>query len=201
MSRIDNNLLVDAGLETMRQSGQPLTKLPAKGRSMLYTLPNGESVRARTCNDHILIVVASEETEGARLNIEGTDWLLIVMPETERTDGKVIVYLVPSKIAADAARRTHADWLATNPNTKGSNTTWNLWFDPDGPAKANDFAKKWETYRIPSDVTTLGVVTVANSPSGGGGNIKAEVEAARNRVAMVAGVAPEAVKISIDFGT
>src|SRR5258707_6067690 len=137
--RIDNDALLTAGLELMRQDGKPLSKLQSPGRSMLYALSSGETVRVRTCNDHILIVLADRPDDDAKLNIEGTDWLLLVMPEIERTPGSVIAYLVPTKVAVEAARCTHREWLATKPNTKGGNTTWNLWFDPDWPAKANDF--------------------------------------------------------------
>jgi len=95
--RIPNDALLNAGLELMRQNGKPLSKLNSKRRSMLYEMPNGESVRARTCNDHILIAVAKTPDEGADLNIEGTDWILLVMPESERTPGNVIAYLLPTE--------------------------------------------------------------------------------------------------------
>ena len=93
LDRIDNEVLRDAGLALMRENGKPLAKLPSSGRSMLYSMPNGESVRVRTSNDHILVVVADKPTPDAHLNIQGTDWLLIVMPEVERAEGKVIAYL------------------------------------------------------------------------------------------------------------
>ncbi len=85
--------------------GRPLTKLPSRGRTMFYKLPNCETVPARSCNDHILISVAVEPTADAPLNIEGTDWLSIVMPEVERTDGRIIGYLVPTEEAAEKARQ------------------------------------------------------------------------------------------------
>jgi len=198
--RIDNEDLLAAGLEAMRQNGKPLSKAPSKGRSMLYTLPNGETVRARTCNDHVLIVVASRPSADAELNIEGTDWLLVVMPEIERTPGKVITYLIPSDEAAKTARKVHQEWLATNPNTKGGNTTWNLWFRSDAPSKANDFATKWSKYRLQGEAftnkaPTADTVKITNS----GGDVKAAVEAARRQIANAANVSPEAVKITIDF--
>ncbi len=182
----------------MRQEGKALAKLQSSGRSMLYALPNGETVRVRTCNDHILIVLADRPDDSAKLNIEGTDWLLIVMPEIERTPGRVIADLVPTTVAVGAARRTHQDWLSTKPDTNGTNTTWNLWFDKDGPAKANDFGMTWSTYRLAGEGAT-------NQPVGLGetsepGNIKAEVEVARRRISKAAGVSPAAVRITIDFG-
>jgi len=197
--RIDNDVLLEAGLDMMRRIGKPLTRIPGFGRAMMYSLPNGERVRVRTCNDHILIVVADRPAVNASLNIEGTEWLLIVMPEVERTPGKVIGYLVPTQVAVDAARLTHQTWLQTQPNTRGSNTTWNLWFDEGGPSKANNFANKWKQYRLEfDDVSSDQIVT---SDAGQTGSVKAEVEAARQRISKAAGVSPAAVKITIEFGS
>lgn len=199
--RIDNEDLLAAGLELMQQNGKSLSKAPSKGRSMLYTLPNGETVRARTCNDHVLIVVASSPSDDAELNIEGTDWLLVVMPEIERTHGKVITYLIPSEEAAATARKAHQEWLATNPNTKGSNTTWNLWFRSDAPNKANDFATKWSKYRLKGEAHT-NKASFTEQPvetSNPGSDVKTAVEAARRQIAKAANVSHEAVKITIDF--
>jgi hypothetical protein len=196
--RVSNEILLTAGLALMSRSGKPLTKQQGFGRAMLYSLPNEETVRVRTCNDHILIVVANGPSEKAKLNIEGTDWLLVVMPEIERTPGNVIAYLVPTQVAVEAARETHQAWLRTAPNTRGSNTTWNLWFRDEGPSKANGFAKKWEQYRlVGSGQTTQGSVSNHFEETG---SVKAEVEAARERISKAAGVSPAAVKITIEFG-
>ena len=127
--KINNEVLREAGLALMRRNGKPLTKLPSPGGLMLCSMPNGESVRVRTTNDHLLVVVADRPTPDAKLNIQGTDWLLIVMPEVERTEGPVIAYLVPGRVAEEAVRSSHRAWLSSNPNTKGNNTTWNIWFD------------------------------------------------------------------------
>jgi hypothetical protein len=193
--RIESETLVEAGLAAMGRAGKPLAKLPSKGRAMLYALPNGETVRMRTCNDHVLIVVADSPSAEAKLNIEGTDWLLLVMPEVERTAGKIVSYLLPVSEVEGEARRTHREWLATEPNTKGKNTTWNLWFRKDAPGKANDYATKWAKYKL------AGSVDVAERPAAteSGGNVKTEVEAARKRIAAAAGVPVEAVKITINF--
>jgi hypothetical protein len=200
--RIDNEALLAAGLELMKQNGKPLTKQQSFGRAMLYTLPNGETVRVRTCNDHILIVAADRPSSDAKLNIEGTDWLLIVMPEIERTPGKVVAYLVPTQVAIETVRRTHQEWLDTNPNTKGSNTTWNLWFDEEsrdpGRASKTTFAEKWSQYRLKGDGEAKQATGLAGS--GPSGDIKSEVEAARQRISKAAGISPEAVRITVEFG-
>lgn len=196
--RIDNDVLLSAGMELMRQNGKPMAKLPSKGRSMLYKLPSGETVRVRTCNDHILIVVGDSPEAGAKLNIEGTDWLFVIMPEIERTPGSVIAYLLPTDEVVAEARRTHQEWLDSNPNTKGDNRTWNLWFRGDGKKVASGYAQTWAGYQLEGDASTEG--TSQTAPVGQPGGIKEEVEVARSRIAGVAGVPVEAVKITIDFG-
>ena len=199
--RIDNEVLRDAGLALMRENGKPLTKLPGPGRSMRYAMPNGEEVRVRTSNDHILIVVADRPSADASLNIEGTDWLLIVMPEVERKAGNVIAYLVPTEEAVEAVRESHQAWLSSNPNTKGKNTTWNLWFDaPSGMASRDEkqgYADKWTKYRLEGQVSTEEIMSAQGGQVSEPESIKAEVEAARSRIARAAAVPPEAVEISI----
>jgi hypothetical protein len=192
---VPNESLLAAALELMKQNGKPLTKSGGFGRSMRYSLANGESVRVRTCNDHILIVLGDQPSGEAKLNIDGTDWLLVAMPEVPRTPGKVAVYLVPTKDAVAAARSTHQAWLDTSPNTKGSNNTWNLWFDDDGPAKANGFAKKWAQFRLPGEAETSQAVDLESD-----GSVKSEVEIARQRISKAAGISPSAVRITLDFG-
>lgn len=201
--RISNNELLKAGLELMRVNGTPLTKCPTRGRSMIYTMPNSDLVRVRTSNDHILVVVADKPSGDAGLNIEGTDWLLIVMPEVERTAGQVIAYLIPTRTAVDAVRRSHEAWLSANPNTKGRNTTWNLWFDDSYSGTASrdkkyGYARKWAKYRLEGDISA-GNTTSAYEETGMPGSIKAEVDSARQRIARAASVPLDAVKISISF--
>lgn len=197
MEKIENSDLVGAGLAAMAAAGRPLTRQPSKGRAMIYALPNGETVRMRTCNDHVLLVVADRPSADAKLNIEGTDWILMVMPQVERTPGKVDCYLLPTAEVEAEARRTHQVWLDSNPKTGGDNKTWNLWFRSDGPGKANDYARKWQQYRLNEAVTAnLGARIELRS---GATNVKAEVENARKRIAEAAGVPVEAVKITINF--
>lgn len=193
---VSNDDLLQAGLKLMEMSGKPLTRKQVSGRSMQYTLPNGQSVRVRTCNDHVLIVLAGGHSGEARLNIEGTDWLLIVMPEVPRTPGKVIAYLVPTPTAVGEVRRTHQEWLDTNPNTKGNNRTWNVWFDPDGPPKANDFGQKWGQYRLVGEMSTLLAPDRRQTEIG---SLRGEIEEARARIARAAGVALSSVTITVGF--
>ena len=140
-----------AGLELMRMNGKNLTKCISRGRSMIYEMTNGQKVRMRTSNDRTLIVNLNEVDE---LDIEiedtKTEWLLIVMPEIKRTAVRISAYLVPTKDAGDEIRRTHLAWEASNPNTKGSNTTWTLRFDEY--RMIGGYADKWEKYRLKGKV-------------------------------------------------
>jgi len=136
--------LVNAGLVAMRNNGRPLTKTP--GRGNIYRLSNDETVRIRTCNRHVLLVNAEHPDPDAKLDIEGTDWLLVVMPERERTEGQIIAYLIPTSVAVAEMRRAHRKWLATNPATGGDNKTWTLAFKE---LTAHDnCAIKWAKYRL-----------------------------------------------------
>ena len=176
---------------------------------MVYALENGQKVRVRTCNDHILVVVADSPKPDARLNIEGTDYLLIVMPEKPRTRGAVIGYLVPTTVAVEAARRAHSEWLATSPATSGNNRTWNLWFD-HLPTPHGDFATKWQQYRLGARASTTVAGTEearvttrkrpAEAPQSQRGLSLGEVIAeSRKRIAEAAGVPIDAVKISVNL--
>lgn len=204
-NRVDNRVLLKCGLELMRANGKPLTKQSSSGgRAMLYDLPNGQSVRIRTCNDHTLVVVSDSVTINAKLNIEGTDWLLLVMPEIERVKGKVLAYLVPTDEAVKAVRDSHEKWLSSSPNTKGHNTTWNLWFGDSGSGMSGreekyGYARKWAKFRLKGDITTEDIEDAHVDSVSEKGSVQAEVEDARQRIARAASVTVDAVKIYIDF--
>lgn len=196
-NRVSNQALLEAGLKAMDAAGKPLQKMQTSSRAMKYKLSNGETIRVRTCNDHVLVVIADSPEESATLNIEGTDHLLIVMPEIPRMDGLIIAYFVPTGVAAAAIRRSHADWLASNPATKGNNRTWNIWFD-DGPAMSGGFANKWSQYRLATNASTIDVSADSNRITTGANRpLGAVIAAARKSIAEAAGVSVEAVKISV----
>jgi hypothetical protein len=199
--RVPNEALAQAGLDLMRQAGRPLERIKSNGRAMIYQMTDGSTVRMRTCNDHLLVVLADkDDPDTARLNVEGTDHVLIVMPLRPRSPGAVAGYLVPAQVVADTARSSHRDWLATNPNTKGDNRTWNLWFDGHGPSKANNFAEKWRQYRLGGTASAgLEVTALASTPSASAPKKLGEVIAsAKLQIAEAAGVSVERVKITID---
>jgi hypothetical protein len=199
-TKVPNERLLEAGLKLMAQNGKPLERAEVKGRAMLYRSPNGRSIRVRTCNDHVLVAVADAPDTNAKLNIEGTDDILIVMPETPRSSGPVVGYLIPTPVVVEAVRSAHRSWLESNPSTKGENRTWNIWFDDDAPAKANGFAQKWSSYRLQGSATTdalsKSVAEVQQVPVGSLGEVIAD---AKRRIAAVAGIPETAVKITLDL--
>jgi hypothetical protein len=151
--KVPNDYLLKAGLEELKRQGREVTKVPGHHHNaMIYAMADGKTVRGRTCNDHILVCLADEAKEGARLNIEGTDFLLIVMPRVPRTLGAVVAYLVPTDVAVRAVRAEHKRWLASKPNTGGHNRTWNLSFD-DGDSPGHGFARHWAQYRLTGPAT------------------------------------------------
>ena len=157
--KFKNQVLEEAGIELMRRRETPITNIPSPGSSTIYKMENSETIRIRTCNDHILTVVADMQTEDARLNIEGTDWLLVVMPKVERTEGEIIAYLVPTEVAVKAVRQSHAEWLSSNPKNTGSNTTWCIWFDENFTGKEyrrrkHGYSEKWAMYRIEYEISS-----------------------------------------------
>ena len=160
-NRIDHHILLNAGLTLMRQNKMLLTKVRGTGRARIYEFQNGETVRVRTCNVHKLVTHASSpDIESAKLNIEGTDYLLNVMPAIEWTDGEILAYLIPTEVAVKAVKESHRAWLQSNPKTKGNNTVWNLWFDTnyDGMEARNLkhlYAIKWRKYRLKGTVSSL----------------------------------------------
>jgi len=161
--KIPSETLRDCALKQLEKAGTPLEKLPTRSRAMLYEKQDGETVRIRTTNDPVLIAVADSTGPEANLNIEGTDHLLIVMPEAPRTPGPVLSYFVPTDVAVSAVRKARQEWLESNPNTKGDNRTWNIWFtDKDRPG--GGFADKWSNYLIPVPASTDDIKGVKEKP-------------------------------------
>ncbi len=195
--KVDNKALLAAGLTLMEQSGRQLRKQQTNSRAMIYSLRDGATVRVRTCNDHILVVVAETPASGAKLNIEGTDHLLIIMPETPRTDGNVVAYFLPTNVAILAARQAHKEWLASNPATKGNNRTWNIWFE-EHETRSGGFARKWAKYRLPGAISTAARGSIAQESAGlESKSLGSVIANARRQIAEAAGVPIESVKISV----
>jgi len=191
--RIPSDELRECALRQMEEAGMPLERLPSKSRAMLYKMENGETVRIRTTNDPILIVVADTPTPEANLNIDGTDHLLIVMPEAPRTPGPVKSYLVPTKVAVSAVRKAHQEWLDSNPTTKGDNRTWNIWFGDTGRPGGN-FGEVWKEYLLPATASTEGPSRAGHGSQHSYGREKQEAPPSRSTQKTVADVIDKATQ-------
>ena len=126
------------------------------------------------------------------------------MPEIERAVGRVVAYLVPTEEADEAVCKSHKEWLSSNPNAKGHNTTWNLrvGHSPSGMTGRkgkHGYAQKWARYCLEGNVSTEDIAGAHFRRAGAPGNILTEVEDARQRIARPASVPVEAVKIYIGF--
>lgn len=96
--------------------------------------------------------------------------------------------------------------LATvQPENQGQKYHWNLWFDTDyDGAEARDlkhsYATKWSQYRLEGTVSSL---EIGNSSSLqkpiNSNSIKSEIDIAQQRIARVANIPHEAVRVTIDF--
>src|SRR5260221_5911330 len=154
--RVDNSDLLTAGLSAIKNAGMVLTPIESGTRARIYRTSKGETVRVRTCNDHVLVAVAASPEPDAKLNIEGTDHLLIVMPEIPRSPGPAMVFFIPTPVVVEAVRHAHALWLASRPSTKGNNRTWTLCFrDDDGAKPGCGFARLWEKYKLANPTPTV----------------------------------------------
>lgn len=220
MLKIHSDLLANAGLMLMAQNGQALERVTARGRARLYRRPDGGRVRLYCSNDRVLIGRAQSADPEAKLKMEdGADFLLLVMPRRKRQPGPVEAYLVPMAVAAAAVKEAHRQWRevgreagrSTSPGHDAEsraegNLARNLWFDKDGPPTSDDYASKWSAYRLPGSISVKASAAieaaqqVAAQKSNGEHKLGEVIAQARAQIAVAAGVAPEAVKISVDLG-
>ena len=81
----------------MQQAGKPMERV--KGRGKVYRLRTGETVNLRTSNDNNLVLSTNHpDPDKAQRRLKG-DYILLVMPERQRTPGAVVAYFVRAEIA------------------------------------------------------------------------------------------------------
>ena len=197
--RVSSKQLLAAGLQIMRNAGRELKKIKTSGRAQIYEMNNGETIRVRTCNDHVLLIAAENDGTYENMSIKGTDWILVVMPEIERTQSNIMAYLIPTDIAVEEARKILSEWTAIGSKTRGEHVTWYLFFSGDKGKRAYGYHEKWKQYLMESNKAILPKeprpqTEEAINP------LKQEIDIARHRIAKAAGVPAESVRISIDFG-
>ena len=144
---LNTKVLRAAGLKLMRENDKPL----AHQHGLIYSMRDGATVRMKTNRGRVLMAKAREPTPNAQLSIEGTDWLLIVMPKIKLTAGEIEAYLVCTTKVVETVRNSHRAWLDSDPNTGGQNKTWVIWFDEKKNAsipEGHGYAVKWACHRL-----------------------------------------------------
>jgi hypothetical protein len=166
-NRVPKQALIAAGLEAMRQAGMPLERVEgADVRSAIYRLPDGRTVRVRTCNRPSFLVTGDDDNPNrAKLNITGTDLLLYVFPKKARTPGPVFTYLIPVPVAEAEVRKRRRAWLETDPDTAGDNRAFVLWFTPVPwcPPLGN-LHEDWAQYQLDVEASTAGQTWTVGAP-------------------------------------
>ena len=215
---VEKNDLIDAGLELMEKNGKPLTK-STWSTQKIGKMKNGETVRVRTCKMHGFVCnppanKPRNEKGERKLNIEGTDWVLYIMLDTPYTPGKVRAYLLPTKELVEEFRNVHRDRLESMDDSNNNPLNLFLW-NKDYEGRVT-YEQKWKKYRLEGEAST-GVrepVLVeeelisqeeeeseySENSDNSIGSINTEIKTARQRIARIAGVPEEAVKVTIDFG-
>ena len=156
--KIHTRILDRAAEDLMSKNDKQMTKEPHKRYKKLYKQRDIGTVLVRTNNDRRLLVTAESADRRAKLDFDDADWILIVIPEKKNTQGKIVAYLVPTDDAADDIYRIHDAWLKKHTGNNSDNRTWKLCFDNDDGDQEiceNEFAKKWEKFRLPGNVSSF----------------------------------------------
>jgi hypothetical protein len=202
--RIPSKVLKEAALQQMSENDMELLKMTTGSRAMIYSMPDNKTVRIRTTNDPVLVVVAESADPKSKMNIEGTDYLLLSMPEEPRSPGKILCYLVPTNIAVDSIRESFMKWLDTNPNTNGDNKTRNIWFDSKGSAWSG-FRSKWEKYLLQASSEVKKIQKQIEASKDRDSKLQElktvadVVEFAAHEIARLSGISREKIRIDIRF--
>ncbi len=152
--KIPNSILKQCAIEMMATHEMPMEEVPTRGRSMIFSLRSGETVRLRTSNDPVLVVTIEPASDGPKMNIEGTDYLLFVMPEETRTWGAVKGYLVPTRKALKSVRETIERLFHDTDVWPSKPTALSVWFNETGRADGN-YDEKWSGYLIDQRVDAM----------------------------------------------
>lgn len=134
------------GLDAMKRCSGELTKSTTHRGQIYYTVDK-KLVRLRTNNDRLILTATDGTNPTAKLDLEGCDLVLLVVPRIKRMRGTVEVYLIPLQDIKSAFELSHRDWLK-DANTKGSNFTWQLALDAAKPASMGGYAERWLKYRL-----------------------------------------------------
>jgi hypothetical protein len=211
LEKIPNKVLKTCALELMALNGQPLEMMSSRGRSMLYKLQTGATVRVRTSNDPVLVVGAESTDNGLKLNISGTDFILLVMPEKPRTWGEVKGYLIPTSEAISAIKSANPTAFTGRQENHQKGTALTIWFQSSDRLDSN-FNEKWLKYLLKSRVDASDYQDLHEDNHGervkkkkartakNNMTVGDVIDEARKRISTITGLPVKSVKIEVRLG-
>jgi len=213
VEKIPNKVLRLCALDIMENSDLPIKEVPSPGRSMIYKLSSGETVRLRTSNDPVLVVAVEPSDVGPKLNIEGTDKLLLVMPEQPLNRWENIVgYLMPTSEVIAAIKSSYPKFFDRQTNRLKTKQALTLSFEDSGKPSGG-FEGKWERYLLPmkcparafqDEVKPVQKVKKVSSPrqrpKGQPETVNDVIAEARERISEITKVPIKSVKVSVSLG-
>ena len=198
----------------MAKSERRFEPVPSSGRSMIYRTDNEMTLRLRTSNDHVLVIVANPQGDSWDLNIKGTDLVLVVMPTHPRSVGEVRGFLVPTDVLVDAVFDEYRSPLSMPPSSDATPYAVPLAFGASSD-DGSSFATTWEKYLLEASVDAGDFIsepdkrpTARPSPRGRRKRFHQEplssdqsvadiISDAKRRIARITGVPVEAVSVEV----
>jgi hypothetical protein len=131
----------DAGFRLARVEGL---------RGQVYEMPDGTLVRVRTSQDRRFLATTDGAGPKAKHDFQkdNVQFVLLVIPQREGHEELCVAYFIPVAEALQAFQNSHADWLKSDPDTKGADYTWHLDFDDGKCYAASGFAIRWREFEL-----------------------------------------------------
>lgn len=146
--KIPNAALIKCAAEIMSAENRSFEPISTRGRSMIYRTEDNKTVRLRTSNDHVLVIAAKPLEDKWQLNIEGTDYVLVVMPVIQRVVGEVRAFLVPTELLVRLVREEYAEMLNQVPEIGMKPNAVTVQFgSPNNDGEP--FDRAWDPYLLP----------------------------------------------------
>ena len=179
----------------------PLPKPPgAKGPApQAYRLPDGKTVHLKT-NAKPILVTSNKVKDGpqkpvdAALRFEKYDYVAAVFRHPDKNNWASI-YVIPTVVAAKAAKEHQAAHLKKMPKGKRDNRLYAIYFDDAGPGEQSGYARKWVEYYI-GDIE-LPLISDEPPIERTGETPDQLIERHRQEIASALRVVPEAVTINV----
>lgn len=147
MPKMHTETLQSAGLKILASHNLKLVHDATK-RGKIFRTQDGRSVRVRT-NIKRSIPCKSQDTNLRRgtLDIEGTEFICLIVPKSAGNAAEVEVYFMPTSIAVREVKEAHIKWLEYG-KSKGTNFTPALCLDRVPSGKEKNLNDLWSEYRF-----------------------------------------------------